>query len=74
MKRTKRGFAIYADFSDLYGDRVKIIRSSLADKRAVWIFPEARIHLGQPIAGAHLTVKMAKSVIKALQLFTDGKE
>jgi hypothetical protein len=74
MKRTPRGFALYTEFKDIDGENVKVQRSSSIGKRLVYIFPAARIHLGTAIAGAHLTVGMAKRVIKALQQFVDGKE
>ena len=74
MKRTNRGFAIYTEFKDANGDNVKIQRSSQIGRPLVWIFPEARMHLGKPLAGAHLTRFMARRVIRALQEFVDGKE
>ena len=74
MRRTNRGFAIYTQFKDLYGKDVRVQASSLATRRAVWIFPETSMHMGEPQAGAHLTVAQAKRVIKALQAFVDGKE
>ena len=74
MKRTDRGFAMYAEFRDANGETVKVQRSSAIGRRLVWIFPAAKIHLGEAISGAHLTVPMAKRVIKALQRFIDGEE
>ena len=74
MKRTQRGFAIFTQFKDLYGKDVRVQMSSLATRRAVWIFPEVTVHLGEPQAGVHLSVAQAKRVIKALQAFVDGKE
>jgi len=74
MKRTQRGFAIYAEFRDANGDAVRVQRSSSFGRRLVWIFPALKIHLGEVISGAHLTVPMAKRVIKALQRFVDGEE
>jgi hypothetical protein len=75
VKRTERGFAIYADFKDLYHANICIQRSSLAGKRAVWIQNEV-VPCGpdkEPIGNAHLSVAMAKRVIKALQRFVDGE-
>ena len=76
MRRTERGFKIYAEFKDLYGDNVDITQSSLVTPRAVWIHPEIKQHhvTKEYLAGAHLNVAMAKRVIKALQNFVDGKE
>jgi len=74
MKRTERGFAVYTQFKDFYGGDVRVQESSLASRRCCWIFPEVKMHLGEPQSGAHLTVAMAKRVIKALQAFVDGSE
>lgn len=75
MKRTARGFAIYTEFKDLYGKNICVVASSLATKRCVWIQNEVSPeHMGERLANAHLTVAMAKRVIKALQAFVDGKE
>ena len=74
MKRTERGFAIYADFNDEYGKNIRIQASSLATKRCVWIQNEVTEYMGATFANAHLTVPMARRVIKALQQFIDGKE
>jgi hypothetical protein len=74
MKRTERGFAVYTEFKDQYGANCRIVRSSLATGRCVWIQNEVVHHMGEHIGNAHLTVPMAKRVIKALQAFVDGKE
>jgi hypothetical protein len=74
MKRTSRGFALYTEFKDADGESVKVQRSSSIGRRLVYIFPNAKIHLGEAISGAHLTVPMAKRVIKALQRFVNGIE
>lgn len=75
MKRTQRGFGIYTQFKDLYGKDVRVQASSLASKRAVWIFPEVETACtGEHIAGAHLSVALAKRIINALQRFVDGEE
>ena len=74
MKRTERGFAIYTDFNDEYGRNICVVRSSLVGKRCVWIQNEVVEHRGEHLGNAHLTVPMAKRVIKALQEFVNGKE
>ena len=74
MKRTERGFALYAQFKDFDGEDVRVQRSSSMGRRLVYIFPAAKFHLGQIVCGAHLTVPMAKRIIRALQKFVDGKE
>lgn len=74
MKRTSRGFKVYAQFKDFNGDDVRIQRSSSVGRRLVWIFPEITLHLGEYTSGAHLTAEMAKRVIKALQKFIEGEE
>ena len=72
MKRNERGFAVYAEFKAADGETVKVQRSSSIGRRLV--FPAAKIHLGKAISGAHLTVPMAKRVIKALEKFVSGVE
>jgi hypothetical protein len=74
MKRNERGFAMYAEFKDVDGETVKVQRSSSIGRRLVYIFPAAKIHLGEAISGAHLTVPMARRVIKALEKFVSGAE
>lgn len=74
MKRTLRGFGIYTEFKDLYGKNCRVQASSLATKRAVWIQNEIDNFTGIPIGNAHLSVVMAKRIIKALQAFVDGKD
>lgn len=77
MKRTERGFAIYSEFKDAYGQDVRIQESSWAEKGAVWIFchkngEDCLLHLGKWQAySPHLTKAMARQVIKALQTFVD---
>jgi hypothetical protein len=64
-RRTERGFRIYSDFRDRNGKNVRVQASDLATERCVWVQIEG---------AAHLTVPMAKKVIKALQDFVDGKD
>jgi hypothetical protein len=76
-KYTERGFRIYDDFQDAYGKNIRIQRSSLASNRCVWIQNEVTTLEVPPnthLANAHLTVKMAKKVIAALQAFVDGED
>lgn len=72
MKRTNRGFAIYTEFKDLYGKNCRVQESSLATKRAVWIQNEVVTHMGESLGNAHLSVAMARRVIKALQAFVES--
>jgi hypothetical protein len=74
MKRTERGLAIYTDFKDEYGKYIRVQGSSLATRRCVWIQNEVTEHMGQHLANAHLTVPMAKRVIRALQAFVEGRD
>lgn len=74
MKRNERGFAVYADFKDEYGKNIRVQASSLATKRCVWIQNEVTEHMGHHLGNAHLTVPMARRIIKALQAFVGGKE
>ena len=71
MRKTERGYSIYTEFKDRYGRNVRVQKSSLATEDCVWIFPEIHEHMGTHLAGAHLTKRMAKRVIKALQTFVD---
>lgn len=76
MRKTSRGFRIYSEFTDLYGTRIKVQESSLATKKAVWIF-RSNPNDGQPVAGSdkpscmdpHLSVAQAKRLIRALQIW-----
>jgi hypothetical protein len=75
MKRTQRGFAIYTEFTDLYKNKVRVQKSSLATKEAVWIFCDRGPLIGDGVAvSPHLSKEMAERVIRALQAFVDGKE
>ncbi len=58
IEYTERGFGIYADFKDLYGEHFTIQQSSLATEDAVWI--------GVNESRGHLTVEMAQHVRDAL--------
>lgn len=72
VRRTERGFAIYTEFKDRYAKNICVVASSLATERCVWIQNEVTFHMGTALASAHLTVPMAKRVIRALQKFVDG--
>ncbi len=80
MKRTKRGFRIYGEFIDTYGNDIRIQQSSSAEKHCVWIFSERNgesvvCHLGQwQSYSPHLDVKQAKKLITALQRFIGDKD
>lgn len=64
--RTPRGFAIWADFTDLYGQTFSVQQSSLADQDAVWI--------GVGETRGHLSVEMAEHVRDALNAFIEASE
>ena len=80
-KKSERGFRNYCEFTDLYGGKVFIKESSLATKRAVWIFHDHPEDGKTGVAGydkpvkmaPHLSILQAKKVIKALQRFIDNK-
>ena len=55
---TPRGFGIYADFMDRYGEHFTVQQSSLATEDCVWI--------GAGSDRGHLTVEMAVHVRDAL--------
>ena len=46
MKRTDRGFAIYAKLTDTYGADVRVQKSSAAGVRRCWIFAKGGSTLG----------------------------
>ena len=60
---TSRGFAMYADFLDYYGSRIRVQQSSLATEDCVWIFCD------KEDMSPHLTRDMAKQMILALAEF-----
>lgn len=59
---TPRGFAVWAQVTDLYGSTVRVQSSSLATEPAVWIFAEQE---GDPHP-PHLSVGDATVVRDAL--------
>lgn len=73
-KRTKKTQRVYAEFKDFYGRGIRIAASSLFGRRAVWIQNEVVQHNGLFSGNAHLTVPMAKRVIRALQAFINGED
>lgn len=57
---TSRGFAVYGEFTDTYGSRVKVQESSSAEGPRVWIFashaaPRLRRDFRERLAAAGLT-------------------
>lgn len=76
MTKTLRGFTIYSEFKDSYGQAVRIQESSAATRKCVWIFCTASDNDCQPkvCLGPHLTVSQAKRVIRALQRFVGSGE
>ncbi len=81
MKRTNRGFAVYAKFKDSYGNAIRVQESSSAERRAVWVFchpidkatgEEKRNSDGALVDWSpHLTKTQAKRLVRALQKFID---
>ena len=75
MKRTNRGFGIYTEFVDTYGQEVRVQQSSSAESDRVWIFchkdgKDSHIHLGETQAySPHLSRKQAVRLAKALLRF-----
>ena len=65
---TDRGFAIYDEFTDLYGHKVRVQQSSYASEPAVWIFAEECPDEVGPTA-THLTLEQAKRVRDGLDAF-----
>lgn len=75
MNKTNRGFNIYTEFVDTYGQEVRIQKSSSAEADRVWIFchkdgKDSKMHLGETMAfSPHLSRKQAVRVAKALLRF-----
>ena len=67
---TKRGFVVYEDFIDTYGNRVRVKQSSSATRDACWIFVDSSDEKGESRA-AHLNAEQARRVIAALQEWID---
>lgn len=80
MKRTHRGFSIFTDFKDTYGQDVCVQKSSNAEKNCVWIFcnKEGKStfeHLGTAQSySPHLSKVQARRVAKALLRFAGGEK
>ena len=72
---TERGF-VRGDFKDLYGAECSIQKSSLATENAIWLGCDSGSHYpgGHCAARMHLTVDMAKELIKFLTIFVDNGE
>lgn len=66
IDHTIRGFGIYADFTDRYGEHFTVQESSLATEDCVWV----GVH-GQR---GHLTVEMAQHVRDALTGWLEDAE
>jgi hypothetical protein len=49
---TPRGFGIWSEFTDRYGQKVTVVESSLATEACVWVAPAdgQNIHLNEPQA------------------------
>jgi hypothetical protein len=81
MKRTSRGFAVFTEFVDTYGNKVRVQQSSAAGVDRCWIFSNypdgssAKHHgaTGELVSPSpHLTRAQARRVAKALLRFADG--
>jgi hypothetical protein len=74
IKRTERGFAVYASVKDSNGCEVRVQHSSADPLTFAYIFctpPEWLRHTYKN-PSPHLTVAQAKRVIAGLQKFVDG--
>lgn len=80
MKRTERGFAIYTEFKEERGVGLRVLASSIATRRRVWIYLDATkstydlARLEPHHIGAHLSPAEARRVAKALLAFAGGRE
>jgi hypothetical protein len=65
---TDRGLAVYDEFTDTYGSKIRVQESSAATEPKCWIFADAASSMAattQP----HLNVEQAKRVRDALDAF-----
>jgi hypothetical protein len=67
-RETPRGFAVYDEFADRYGNEVRVQKSSSATDDCVWVFAHPA---GDSSANAspHLNVEMARRMRDALGVF-----
>lgn len=79
MKKTNRGFGIYSEFTDSYGQGITVQESSSATKHCVWIFTKGRdgkdysMHMGEVhVPSPHLTKAQARRLAKALLKFAEA--
>lgn len=70
MKRDNRGFGIYTEFKDLYGNNVVVKQSSSAQHDACWIFCNDPADKNSP--APHLSRAQARRVAAALLRFAGG--
>ena len=74
MKRTQRGFGIYAEFVDTYGQEVRVQQSSSAEADRVWIFcnkdgksgfeKSGEIHSYSPHLSRAQAIRLAKALLR----------
>lgn len=69
LSHTPRGFAVYAEFRDSYGNDVRVQKSSNAEMDAILIFTNKAGENHARAASPHLTVEQAKLVRDALTEF-----
>lgn len=79
MKKTSRGFPIFAEFTDSYHNTIRVQESSNAEKHCCWIFVtdaqgrSAFEHCGELTSpSAHLTKAQAKRLVRALNVFIEA--
>ena len=75
IKKTERGFDVYDEFVDTYGNTIKVQESSSVDER-VWVFLTASPDLMQRPGEVemHLDVQGVDRLIAALQEWRSDKE
>lgn len=81
MKRTNRGFAVYTEFTDTYGSRVRVQQSSSACAPRVWVFCKKERKDEDGVLtdtgvdwSPHLSPAQARKVAKALLTFSDAAQ
>ena len=82
MRKTHRGFGIYSEFKDTYGNTIIVQESSAATKHCCWVFTTNREgkcgtfnQATQSFISAspHLTKAQAKRLAKALLKFAESE-
>lgn len=74
-KKTHRGYALYGELVDEYGDKLDLVESSKVGRPNVRLYAHQEAHPDWPFASCiTFDVEGAKKLIEALQDFVDHAE